>query len=72
MTIDLGKLDGLKTYISIFLYVIYNAAVAHQWLAPNHDIELFLQGAIAANFVHKVSKLNTGTSVPIKEIENGK
>ncbi len=71
MTIDFSKLDGFKTYISILLYVFYNAAVAHRWVVPNPDIELFLQGAIAASFVHKVSKLNNGTNITTEE-ENAK
>lgn len=71
MTIDLGGIDGYKTYISIALYIIYNAAVSHHWIISSPDVELFLQGAVAASFAHKVSKINNGTNVPT-EVENGK
>ncbi len=59
MVIDLSVLNGLKTYVSIGLYVIYHASVTHGWIQPNPDIELFIQGSIAASFAHKVSKLTT-------------
>lgn len=57
MTINLDWLNGNKTYLSIILYLAYLIAVKHNYMFANPDIELFLQGAIGASFVHKVSKI---------------
>jgi len=57
MTLTLDWINGNKTYISIILYLIYLVLVKHNYLMSNPDIELFLQGAIGASFVHKVSKI---------------
>lgn len=64
MNINLDWLDGNKTYLSIALYVGYLIAVKHGAIAPNPDIEVFLKGAIAASFAHKVSKINTASLPP--------
>jgi hypothetical protein len=67
MTIDIGSINGNKTYISIVAYVAYLILVKHNIIQAIPDVELLLKGAIGASFAHKVSKIgavDTPTAPP--------